>query len=71
MPRREYPKKNADEKRIVINFSLSGGRLHAFREMMRLKMGLSNPSESLIRDVARDFAFWGIDEKIERLKPVE
>jgi hypothetical protein len=70
MPRREYPKKRDDEKRIVINFSLSGERLRVFREMLCRQMGCE-PSLETVREVARDLALWGIDEKTARLTTVE
>lgn len=70
MPRREYPKKSDDERRIVVNFSLSGDRLKRFREMMKHHAGCE-PSTETLRSVARDLALWGIDEKTARLTEVE
>ena len=70
MSRREYQKKSDDEKRIIINFSLSGDRLRMFREMLRTRMGCE-PSLLTIREVARDLALWGIDEETARLTTAE
>lgn len=70
MSKRSYPKKPDDERRVTINFTLSGERLCWFKEMIFLQTG-NEPSVDEIRSLARDIAQVAIDEQIRRKIEIE
>lgn len=60
MPKRTYPRKAVEERRIPVTFPLSGERLKAFRQTYAASVG-HNPTIEECKEKASDLALQAID----------
>jgi hypothetical protein len=65
MPKRAYPRKRAEERRIPVTLSLSGDTLRYFREALSISEG-HEPTVEECKEKAIDLAYAAIGAYIKR-----